>query len=444
MTEPKLTPPPAAPTVGLNCGGPYGIDAHWKRFFVVLLAVMALSHLWTLMLFLCVREHFTRYFTHDLTFSIIHSTAFACAVALLSTVFDGEFFSRFLPSNNFFRSLLALVMLALFVIVTWAVWDDGTMRDIEPSCLKKEVVVDPVTHAPILHPETRKPMLVTDYDAWLHEKFAKLPPVPPTVGEIGQVEWNKQMDKYRIELSVYENALSPYKPYVKPFVPDFRWERLNLVAYTSFILTWFFSEFLVVYVGSVFVLGYLYFRLGNLGRQAGKEKRQEGSMSLIVPSSQTAQVTANLYEQEKEYYFCLWNHYIIIFILIVWWFPLCAVATYYQNAFLLKTNWIAEYAIYFILILVAFVFLAVLLLLRYGRDFLGWLALLQVVVPSVFAVVAYFNEKVRVSFSQVLERILNSNFIFFVIIYLVLWILAVAVSMLGPRVGKGGRSGMPI
>jgi hypothetical protein len=411
--------------VGLDYIGPYGIDAHWRRFFAVLLTVMALSHVWTIFLFFYAGRHFARYFKHNLVYSIVHTTAFACAVALFSTILDRHFFGRVLPSNRYIRPLLALVMMTLFGIVTWAVFADAMRNNLEPYMVKDQVILGPGSNAPSLHPRTGQPMRVMDYDAWLHEQFAELPPTPPKGEDLDENERKALRDVYESKLSAYKEHLAAYLPYVEPLRLDFRWGRLNPVAYVSFLLSWFFSEFLVAYVGSVLAMGYLYIRLWNLSRQARRSR--------ATADASGAGAADNPFEREREYYFYLWNHYIIVFMLVVSWFPFRAASTYYQNAFLLKTNWVAEYEVYGILVLAAFVFLAVLLLLRYGKVLLGWLALLQVVFASVSAAVAYFNEVVRGFFYEILERILNSSFAFFMIINLVLFILAVTLSILGPH-----------
>jgi hypothetical protein len=390
-----------------------GPSASPVRFCVVLVCFILLSNIWTILLYLNVPwKHFPRYFCHQLTFSIVHGTLFSVAAAVLGTTLDRNFAHWLSP---FQKALVAIVALVFWILATFAVIDDATKNSIDPYML---------TGVSVSKNDATQES-VYDYDEMLHREFGKLKP-PTTKKEDKGEEWvkyEKALENYRSLLPPFKEAIIPYKDR-----DTAKRQQVNSVYFANAVLTWIFVIMIVgIYVPALLALALFRYNLHKLAREI-KSKAPPGTSSITAVQKQQLQRTIDC---GKTYYRLLWANFLVFFLLVVAWFPFRVAASYYNHGILLEPgySWITEYQAFGSLLLLAVVFLIVLILLRWGKSILVRLAAIVLVAATVTAAIGWFSPEVRTFFYELIDNNLSEKKpVFFIINYLALFILALALA----------------
>src|SRR5271157_1708617 len=407
-----------------------GPEFYPVRFLITFLACALISHSFTISLCISVpKEHLQRYFTHSLTYSLIHGTAFSAAIAVFATTLNRAYFTWVNQIWRYLIPLVALAIIGLAWFIKVVVVDDAEGNTVEPYMLVREVAVEPTPAA--------KPVSVHDYNSLLHSEFDSLRSEPK---EQRSAKTKDDWEAYDKEVAKYKLGLQPYLPLVKPYKDrnEAQRRKINMVYSVSVFLTWFFTLFIVgLYVPVIGIMGtFKFFGLRRIEQRlnAGYDERLNAEAV-----------------EKRAYYKSLWNNYFVIYLLIVTWLPFRVYATYYQRAMFMGedlTNqqvaqgtgaavlkygftWITAYFSFWRLFVLAILFLGILLLLKYGRSALPWLAAFASAFVAVVGVIAQFNDNVRLFLYEVIENNLNAPLVYFMILYFAMTIAGLFFALVG-------------
>ena len=408
----------------------------------MLLGFIALSNTWTLCLYLSVpKEHFFRYFNHELTYSVVHGSVFSLAAAVLFTTVDSTFFVWFAKLSRPLRIFLGALAVFFMILTTIAVISDNHTDYVASHMLGEEAKVRPPDGQP--KPE----MTVWDYNEELHRRFDKLPKKPSE--DLTKSDKQEQQDfankagKYAA-YKEYENYLRSYIEIVKPVegikvingveTPMKRTPAelgmLNSVFYVSLLLTWVFATLITsLYVPALITTGCFKkpLRRENMRLRRIRDALNDPSLDEDQRTSYTCEFKGGFatYKKDRLYYRTLWTNHLVFLMLVVCWFPFRCYATYYGKCIFMEPDFsfITTYIAFFTLLFLAAVFFSVLMLMRWGRSLFVALASIQGGLAAIAGIVMVFNADVRAFAYAVVENGLRSSYIYAFIFYCGLFIL---------------------
>ncbi len=416
----------------------YGPSAHPVRFVLAWLVFAAISHLWTLsLLSILPWESFKRYFSHDLTFSMIHGTAFTTAAAVLFVTLDRAFLAALKGLGFLQKLVLALLVCSSFVATTVLVYLDATSNPVAPHQVTDNLPLPKVQGWDLLkmseetRKELEKPRLMTvwEYEPILHDLYDNLPPKPSDEVAAKNPEKKKE---HEAALSTYSKYADAYKEKIKAYRLRDESGRtaLNRNYYVSAAVTWVFIAMIAcVYVPALIATMFFLGRLSDAGARI-KELDDEylspevdGGKKQGLLKERTA--LFKVFDKDRRYYRSLWADYVAFFILILFWFPFRVYATYYQGSIISTGedySYLAVYLALWLLVLLAVVFYIILSLMQWGEKDPWKLIAFPAGLGTILSGIAYFSPEVRAFGFRVIETFLG-NLEFLLVSYLVLIIL---------------------
>jgi hypothetical protein len=372
------------------------------RPFTVLILVIILAQTWTVSLFATIdRAPALRWFQNHLTFSLVHWTAFAWAVSIASVTFGPRKYSRILGRGSWeFGSYAALALMA--TIATVATVQDFSGNRPEPYML-------------------RDARSATRAEGELRRHYDDLQPEAKGADPARAAGYAAELNGYNARFYGFDTT--------KP------WKHINVLAYVTFGLTWFFTMLVVALAWAIAVALPLMRRRINNARLT-VEKAQAGA---FLGFAKVLEELRGLRESEEEFRRVL-NDVFKVYILVVSWIPFRVYTTWYQNYYLLNGK--VVYPGVVLLAILAVVFLTILMVLKRGTDVLAMIGAVYGVLLGAVGLLGKFKPEVLGGLLESLKQLLNAGLSFFLILCATVFLFSFAIYMVSA--GGDHRPGLPL